>query len=470
MAGRTRTTKKLSQRINRDYFKNVFAIPHWRRLLSLVFVGLGIVWLGWHALARNSNPYSSGPITSSHAMFSLNCKACHSESAVWGTKVTDQSCQQCHDGPVHQAQQVSTPACTECHLEHKGMAELAHTSEKACTDCHSDLKTKDGKLKVEAHIASFSSGHPEFTPLRPGQTDPGTIKLNHAVHLKKGLRGVKGNVDMKCTDCHRPAADMQPWPYGKPGPPAKEPGPEKANEATMMPVSLTTAPSPHSRISGRAYMNPVNYFEACSGCHPLIFDKRITEPAPHKKPEVVHDFVVKKFEEYIAAHPEDVHKPNDLEGRIPTRIPAPPARDAKEWVQFRVAEAEELLWRKTCKECHSLQFPDQTSLPKVPEAKMNARWMQHGEFDHPSHQMLKCEECHTKAPTSKETSDILIPGVKVCQECHRPGNQAVAQAGCFECHQYHDWKQEKHIEGKYTVHQLMTGVVSKPEAPATTTP
>src|SRR5262249_16859860 len=190
-----------------------------------------------------------------------------------------------------------------------------------------------------------------------------------------------------------------------------------------------------------------------------------SEPAPHKKPEVVHDFVVKMFQEYIAAHPNEVHMPSDLEGRIPTRPPTPPARDAAEWVQFRVAEAEQLLWRKTCKECHNLQFPGENELPKVPEAKITTRWLQHGEFDHQAHQMLKCEACHTKAPTSKETSDILIPTVKTCQECHRPGNQAVAQAACFECHQYHDWTKEKHIEGKYTVHQLMTGIAPKPEIP-----
>ena len=34
MAGRTRTQKKLAQRINLDYFKTLHGIPRWRRILS----------------------------------------------------------------------------------------------------------------------------------------------------------------------------------------------------------------------------------------------------------------------------------------------------------------------------------------------------------------------------------------------------------------------------------------------------
>ena len=49
MAGRTRTTKKLAQRINLDYFKTLHGIPRWRRILSGVLV---IVGLGWLGLAR----------------------------------------------------------------------------------------------------------------------------------------------------------------------------------------------------------------------------------------------------------------------------------------------------------------------------------------------------------------------------------------------------------------------------------
>ena len=46
MAGRTRTTKKLAQRINLNYFKTLHGIPRWRRILSGVFTLAGLAWLG----------------------------------------------------------------------------------------------------------------------------------------------------------------------------------------------------------------------------------------------------------------------------------------------------------------------------------------------------------------------------------------------------------------------------------------
>ena len=120
MPRRTRTTKNLAQRINRDYFKRVFPIASWRRLLTIIFTAAGLSWLAWHAMAGNPAVYSSGPIKSSHAVFGQNCTACHTSKSVFSAKVTDQSCQSCHDGPVHQAQQFYTPECATCHVEHSG--------------------------------------------------------------------------------------------------------------------------------------------------------------------------------------------------------------------------------------------------------------------------------------------------------------------------------------------------------------
>ncbi len=66
MAGRTRTTKKLAQRINLDYFKTLHGIPRWRRILSGAFVIVGLAWLGWHAVAGSPKPYNAGPLAHSH--------------------------------------------------------------------------------------------------------------------------------------------------------------------------------------------------------------------------------------------------------------------------------------------------------------------------------------------------------------------------------------------------------------------
>ena len=429
MAGRTRTTKKLAQRINLDYFKTLHGIPRWRRILSVVITLAGLLWLGWHAVRGNPKPYNAGPVARSHAVFSQKCSACH-VSAGFQRSATDQACLGCHDGPIHHAEQTFAPACSDCHVEHKGVMRLASTSDQACTQCHSNLaaKSKNQTLKFVANISAFDRSHPEFAPLRPGRSDPGTIKFNHQVHLdpKKGIRGPHGVVMLKCADCHRPPRPNQTWPYGEA---------QQADAGSL------------------AYMAPVNYMEHCSACHTLQFDKRIADPAPHKEPKVVYEFVVKKLTDYIAANPGAIHIVDEPDKRLPSRPVPPVPRNAQEWVAYKLADAQLLLWRKACKECHSLNYPAGENLPAVAKAEITKRWLPHSEFDHQAHQMLACTSCHSKATNSKETSDVLLPGIQVCRDCHRPGKDA-AEARCFECHTYHDWSKEKPVTGTFTVRQL----------------
>jgi hypothetical protein len=435
MPGRTRTTKKLAQRINLNYFKTLHGIPRWRRILSAVFTVAGLAWLGWHGLSGSPKPYDAGPVAHAHALFGGKCSACHVAQASFQRNATDQACLACHDGPIHHAEQTFTPACANCHVEHRGVLRLASTSDQACTQCHGDLKTKSAHPNIVARISGFDRSHPEIAALRNNQKDPGTIKFNHRVHLdpKKGIRGPQGQVQLKCVDCHRPPGLNELWPYG-------------TNEAQLTPV-VFSAPD-------RSYMEPVSYMKHCSTCHTLQFDRRFAESVPHKEPKVVHEFVVKKLTEYIAAHPREIPLVDEPDKRLPSRPPQPPARNASEWVQQRLGDAQLLLWRKACKECHTLSYPNGgDALPDVAKAGVTARWMQHAGFDHEAHQMVACASCHAKASNSQETSDVLIPGIQVCRDCHRAGNHS-AEARCFECHTYHDWSREKRVNGTFTVRQL----------------
>ena len=413
MPGRIRTTKKLAQRINLDYFKTLRGIPRLRRILSGGFVILGLGWLGWHAVAGSPKPYNAGPLAPAHNLLGQKCGACHVSAGSYQKSAADQACLGCHDGPIHQADQTFTPACSNCHVEHAGALRLASTSDRACTQCHADLKTTHGEAKYASNIRGFDNSHPEFAVLRSGFSDPGTIKFNHQVHLKEDLRGPNGPVQLKCADCHQA-----------------------------------------SPASGRAFMTPINYEKHCAFCHTLQFDRRFSESAPHKEPQVVYDFVFAKLTAYIAAHPSQIPLVDEPDKRLPSRPPQAPARNAAEWVQQRMADAQLLLWRKSCKECHSLSYPSgPEALPAVAKAMLTTRWLPHAEFDHQAHQMVKCESCHAKAAASRETSDVLIPGVATCRECHHSGQDA-AEARCFECHTYHDWSKEKPVAGKYTVKQL----------------
>src|ERR1700729_1911173 len=63
-------------------------------------------------------------------------------------------------------------------------------------------------------ITRFNGGHPEFAASPSGSIDPGTIKLNHAIHLKHNLRGPNGMVQLDCDDCHRTVRPESRWRFG----------------------------------------------------------------------------------------------------------------------------------------------------------------------------------------------------------------------------------------------------------------
>jgi hypothetical protein len=228
-------------------------------------------------------------------------------------------------------------------------------------------------------------------------------------------------------------------------------------------------------------MAPVKFANACAACHLLTFDKRFDEGVPHDKPQVLHAFLVRTFREYIAAHPAEVRVQRDPSREL-TGKPVPPAVrivNPAQWVTERTAEAEDLLWRKTCKQCHTLMpvasgskgkiemlatlpgdAPEISSvpaeLPYVAPANITLQWMPHAKFDHEAHQGFTCVSCHAKALTSTEASDILLPGIETCKTCHAPGPEH-AESRCFECHTYHNWSKRKEVTPRFTPPALRTG-------------
>ena len=443
------TTKKLAQRIDLNYFKHSHPFRRLRFILSVSMPVLALIWLGWFAITRNDRVYSSGKMSASHAVLTESCSSCHvKEAGLFSSKTSDGACQTCHDGPIHHANQAFTPNCATCHREHRGSLRLAATSDTSCTQCHADLQANGTAIHYARNIDGFNSSHPEFAAVRAGMVDPGTIKFNHRVHLTTNLAGPNGAVQLACGDCHRPPGSIEPERFG-----AQEP---KA-------ASVAQQPEPPSMNPERAYMAPVSYAEHCIACHGLQFDKRFSESAPHDTPEVVHAFLVDKFQRYIAAHPAEL-RITDSDPNLPQKpFPiSPRVLTPEQWVTERVAESEQLLWRKTCMQCHAMSFPASQPLPVVAKSNITVRWFQHAVFNHDKHRLAKCEECHTAARTSQETSDILLPGIKTCEQCHHSGSEA-AEARCFECHTYHDWKKEKPAQGNFEIFgQKRAGSVGKP--------
>jgi hypothetical protein len=451
---RTRTTKKLAQRIDLEYFKRPSLFRRWRFLLSVAAPALAITWIAWYGLRGDRRVYSAGGLSAAHAVLTKQCSACHASNiGLLEVSVADQKCLACHDGPAHHATQAFTPSCASCHTDHRGAIRLAATSDSNCAQCHAQLSVRGGATTFVRNITSFENNHPEFAVLRSSRGDPGTIQLNHYLHLQPNLLGPNGRrVQMVCTDCHRSAADAgRPWPYGN----TKIQGENPNRPAAGASQNESSENESHEAASAPAYMAAATYAQTCAACHGLQFDKRLPDAVPHDSPEVIHPFIVAKLQAYIVAHPAELHVTRDPSRDLPEQpVPAdyrtltPP-----QWVGERAAEDEELLWRKTCKQCHTLIAGEGGALPKIAPSNITARYMPRANFDHSQHGLVDCASCHPAAAASQQSSDVLLPGIATCRSCHHSGAEA-AEARCFECHAYHDPALRKSAHSNLSIAEL----------------
>lgn len=461
---RIRNAKLLAKRIDLQYFTHPHGFRRARFVLSIALPLIAAAWLLGERAIGNTKVYTSGPISAAHAVLGKQCAVCHVRQGDFRAHVPDTACLKCHDAPVHNVKQTFTPSCSSCHLEHQGRIKLAATANAGCTQCHNNLQTTDGKTELISHIGGFDHDHPQFAVLRQNGKDPGTLKLNHFVHLQPTLRGPAGAVQMQCDDCHRFAV-TQNWPYSV----------ATVQPATQQPVIVTPALNQQRKrreveVGANAYGIPIRYVNQCAACHLLQFDTLITEPAPHDKPEIVRAFIRQKLTAYVAANPNVVTMPidaglpgNDIEPRRNILRPEEPARPItptrvtpQEWVDQRTATAERLLWSKNCRLCHAVTEGEEGALPTKVTAIIPTRWMPRAEFDHQPHRMVTCTACHSTIPQSRLTSDVNLAGIELCRDCHAEGGLKAgnAEGRCFECHSYHDWRKEKLTKGSFDVLQV----------------
>jgi hypothetical protein len=483
---RTRTTKKLAQRIDLNYFKRPTPLKRVKFWLSVMLPLLALVWVIAKSVFRDSRVYSGGRLSRAHAVLEEECSACHVRQAgVSSARAADSACLACHDGPMHHPAgliDATHLACAECHTEHKGRVNISATSSQACAECHADLSGENGPPNYEAHIRSLEDGHPEFAALRKnglyGGRDPSGIRLNHAIHMKPIRHGPNGPlVNLECGNCHRPAAVDADVAYSDPS--YRTPIVKQKEVARHFPLYGNSF-KPLRPSTGRELMAPVEFAYACSGCHSLNFDKRFDVGVPHDEPKVIRAFLLKSFQEYIAAHAAELRVPRDSSRDLTGRPEAPAFRTLTpaQWVEERISDAEELLWRKTCVQCHAVSArikigeklppvmpwlrnpndnrPVLRPLPEMIVAQAREQWMPHAKFNHDAHRGFSCVSCHAKALTSTESSDILLPGIATCKTCHAPG-PSQADSRCSECHTYHDWAKRKEVTPKFTLPALRTG-------------
>jgi hypothetical protein len=310
--------------------------------------------------------------------------------------------------------------CAACHLEHNEPPQLINRHQGLCADCHSAL-SEDVPLQ---NAEDFLDAHPDFrvSLLRPGLTTDGTtawhtehvalsesltadqsnLKFDHSVHLDDG--GVvtpDGRRVLECRECHQP-----------------EPG-----GARMMPISMD---------------------EHCLGCHALSFDA--DDPArqvPHGDPAGVVQALVEYYSaRLLGADPDAVEQRIRRPGQALSREDRD--RAAAEARVRAMTIAEDLFERRACINCHEVSATDDPDLPwRVEPVRLTTSFFPHANFTHAAHdtEVTNCGACHN-ARESVSSTDVLIPDIESCRDCHGSGvarrnNAAQTPSTCIMCHSFH---------------------------------
>ena len=355
------------------------------------------------------------------------------------TSAMDANCLSCHEGKkFHQPNMAAEFACHECHKEHQNSGFMPEVNSGYCTSCHGSAElmaasremgaktdphafpalASNAELKIQSRerpekgytdvITAFDSDHPEFRQIRDGVRDENSLKFNHAVHLRTG----KIPRVLNCNDCHE-------------------------------------------RDGRGEYQRPITYEKHCVECHTLQFDPATSadknKPGiylPHGDPYYVRAFLRSlniQYEEYGRSH-EGITRRDELNDYV---------REKRAGIE-KLYETGENLERAVffadmkgeipgglrapfagCATCHNVSEPvSDNATPAIRKVSTPDRWMVLGKFNHDMHQKgLTCLDCH-KVMTSELTSDLNLPSIKSCVECHSP--KGGIDSRCIRCHTYHN--------------------------------
>lgn len=425
-----------------------------KRRLAWGFIGLVLaLFLIWPVAAfmtakdsaarkiQADETWLSGTLSAAHADLKDDCQACHVKAFV---AVRDETCTACHVKledhadpkrllAAHpdvglQAKFRSAMAgafnlpewgCTGCHKEHEGPVAMPLTAESFCSDCHRNLSKELADTKL-LDADDFKDGHPEFRPavvvasdwsgpkvqtvsLDTKPREGSGLKFPHKLHLSK-INGVAqmaqrlgdapAGMGLDCADCHAP------------------------DETGVR-------------------FRPIEMERDCGSCHSLDFGRSggTVRTLRHGSPEQV----VADLRDFYRAGGTGVAASMGQRQR-PGEGGASPARfgtsvDGRIRAVFSEGGA--------CYDCHYVEPPARAgSLDfRIRPVTLADRFMPRAWFDHRDHDtsVTACGTCHTAA-ASDQASDLLMPGIKVCRDCHvgaHPEENKIAST-CASCHSYHE--------------------------------
>ena len=383
-------------------------------------------------LASLDNVWITGELSASHKFLADNCEACH---PVAFQPTADEDCTACHASTGHHF----TPAdytiadaaesgCVGCHAEQQGADGVVPRQQALCADCHATLAADEPKTTL-LDAADFGTFHPEFRPSVVVDPAAGTIeratlgapdfpqersnlKFPHNLHIGPDtkrtvtdfvarLEQYEGRNELVCADCHLP-----------------EPG------------GYTMA--------------KVNMQDHCADCHRLEFDSEAPgRVLPHGQPDeviaVINDYYIAKALTRIEDQPEQRQSTRRRAGGETTS--AEVRRNTLAAARRQVDQVlDGIFGARLCGVCHVTTAPEQTASGEWEVAPIEVAkvWEPKARFHHGSHETMACSDCHD-ATASKASSDVLMPKIEICRDCHL-GEQAASSipSPCVMCHIYHD--------------------------------
>jgi predicted CXXCH cytochrome family protein len=382
--------------------------------------------------------WSSGPLSAAHRQATgERCDSCHQQLF---QRVPDQACLKCHQTihdhvtPEHLAltQLEPAPRCATCHREHnEPESYLVNSGDSLCVDCHAHSRERFAKLDVEPVTGFSKQHHPEFKAhlLKPKATRDGdsivfdwiteiktigaaseqsNLKFSHTQHLDpdRVLRR-SDSKQLNCADCHKLEQDSE-------------------------------------------HFEPIAMETRCASCHELTFDPGAPDrQLPHGKPReailILQDYFTRKFSDPRGSQPvRERRRLPGHEDEVEQTCSGAPFDCA---MRSARVEIENQFSRRGCIGCHVVVDTHSEVLLErfqVYPIKLARDYLPAGHFDHRSHQIQgkltgddACLSCH-KAKQSKESSDLMLPVMAKCEECHgdKPAVDRV-QVQCVSCHAYH---------------------------------
>jgi predicted CXXCH cytochrome family protein len=400
----------------------------WLLLLLVLLPGLAIpAALRWWApiqtvavpLPDDRMWLTSGGISTAHSFFGNDCSICHVQPF---ERVRNDVCADCHADIAHHANDPLLAAhadfmdvrCASCHLEHNGPRGLIVRHPRLCVDCH-DQPDQRFAFSELPPSSDFGRRHPSFTVRLPRHGPDGitlqkvalsanpretsNLTFPHDIHLDiGGIAAPEGYRVLDCASCHE--AD-----------------------------------------SGGAHFLPVTMDAHCADCHRMDFDpddpRRLL---PHADPDeivrIVHDHFARQA---LAGGVSDRAAPTVVQARrrAGQALTRSQAEAALRWADARSAETlRDVFERRTCVYCHSVSG-DADSGWRIDPVTLPQRFMTAARFDHKPHRAEACGSCHAAAQ-SAHASDVLMPNVDSCRDCHGGWrDRGVVASTCVDCHGFH---------------------------------